>query len=51
MNLCDTCIHEFAICDGDPIFGCDLGGPENDDTVGKCFMYKEDKNARNVKHK
>jgi hypothetical protein len=36
FNLCDTCIHEFAICSGKPEFGNNIDG------VVKCSTYESE---------
>lgn len=40
INLCDTCIHEFATCISGPVFVCDDGGTSSDDNVTSCPEYK-----------
>ena len=36
-NLCDTCKHLYPDCDGDPIFGDNVGS----DNVIKCKQYRK----------
>jgi len=39
-NLCDNCIFEFATCNSNPQFACQLpSGNTNDDTVIACHVY------------
>ena len=42
INLCDNCIHDYATCIGEPVFGCDDGGLPTDDNVTQCKFYIEE---------
>lgn len=39
VHLCDSCIKVVPTCDGEPIFGCDVGGDKKDDNVVKCDQH------------
>ena len=38
VNLCESCIHDFAVCKGKPVFGRGIG---NDNVCG-CGEYEEE---------
>jgi hypothetical protein len=41
-NLCDSCKHEFATCDGKPTFAIDLDPDSSKpDTIAHCLEYEE----------
>jgi len=39
INLCASCVHDFATCSGDCIFACDVGGKSWQDNVVDCSLY------------
>lgn len=43
-NLCDTCIHELALCEYNPVFGIDidpaLAHHRDADMVVECDGYR-----------